>query len=58
MRPDRKKKKAQKPQFLHQPQLAGCVVYCLLDHNQPPSFFSSFFPPFLQTSPIPTGQLV
>lgn len=28
--------KAQKPQFLHQSELAGCVVLCLQHHNQPP----------------------
>ena len=36
--------KAQKPQFLHQPELAGCVVWCLLDHNYPPLLLLLFFP--------------
>lgn len=40
-----RQKKQQKPQFLHQPELAGCVVWCLLDHNQPPLPSSTPFPP-------------
>lgn len=57
-RPGRKKKKAQKLRFLHQPELAGCVVWCLLDHRRdspptppappppyPPAFPPFFFPP-------------
>lgn len=48
--------KAQKPQFLHQPQLAGCVVWCLQDCNPPPPSFSP--PPIFLLSKLPLFPLV
>lgn len=45
-----RQKKQQKPQFLHQPELAGCVVWCLLDHNQPPTTLHT--PPLLPLFPL------
>lgn len=60
---------AQKIQFLHGSELAGCVVWCLLDppplhHTHTHTFTSTTTPCLssfslrLQTTPTPTGQLL
>lgn len=50
--------KAQKPQFLHQPELAGCVVWCLQDHNPTPPPPPPASPPFSLFSEPPLFPLV